>query len=101
MDPLPRTRNRFLAPLFVLTPPLNRRGMYRWRLLSEVGDDGDGNMDDLGDNVVDADSVEVVEYPALLVVEGIHRRRMLFDPQFHNNDILMFFVFDNSGVGKC
>lgn len=47
-------------------------------------------MDDLGNNVVDADSVEVVEYPALLVVEGIHRRRMLFEPQFHNNDILMF-----------
>ena len=58
-------------------------------------------MDDLGDNVVDADSVEVVEYPALLVVEGIHRRRMLFEPQFHNNDILLLFVFDNSGVRKC
>ena len=58
-------------------------------------------MDGLGDNVVDADSVEVVEYPALLVVEGIHRRRMLFEPQFHSNDILLLFVFDNSGVRKC
>ena len=71
MDPLPRTRNRFLAPLFVLTPDLNRRGVYRWREDSEFGDDidVDGNRDDLGDSEVDADSVEVVEYPALVVAE--------------------------------
>lgn len=71
MDPLPRTRNRFLAPLFVLTPDLNRRGVYRRREDSEFGDanDIDGNRDDLGDSKVDTDSVEVVEYPARVVAE--------------------------------
>ncbi len=47
IDPLPRTRNRFLAPLTVFTPPLKRNAVYKCNEESDVGDVEDGIIEDV------------------------------------------------------
>lgn len=48
MDPLPRTPNRFLAPLLVLTPPLNRKDINEKAGDSMILAGDEGTSDDVG-----------------------------------------------------
>ena len=95
IDPLPRTRNLFLQPLFVFTPPLNLNCDNKWYGDNEYDDSGDADdciIDD-DDDDDDDDIDETILENSFLVVkgEGIllwHRRKIFLWPKFHSNDIL-------------
>jgi hypothetical protein len=94
IDPLPRTRNLFLQPLFVLTPPLNRNCDNKWYGDNEYDDSGDTAEDCIINDDDDIDDIdETIRENSFLVVKGEgnllwHRRTIFLEPQFQSNDIL-------------
>ena len=84
IDPLPRTRNRFLAPLFVLTPDLKRNDVNK-KLLLLLLLLNQQHLDQSDDNTIPDDDEEEEEEPRFRP-----KIEELDDPNLlHNNDIVI------------